>query len=623
MKVISASVFLLLLLYGMALRAQTLTNSCSDFLISPGAVFYVNGDFVNLSSGSFSNAGETTVNGNLENQGSLNTSGWLKIAGDFNHSGSSSHFAGKVELYGGNQSVNCLSQLGFEWLILSGSSVKTMNSDIYITAFLDLTDCEINLNSHSAVIQSPNTNAINRTSGFVSTGQNGRLYRYTSSTGDYLFPLGSSSGTVRYRPVVIKPPIPANTSYFAAFVNSSPGTSSMPVSANDGSFCNLNDTWYHIAGNPAANTSGITVFYDPATDGNYNTLASWITNQWTSVSPVTQLPGSPLNGLFLSQWNPQTQQHIVPANPSQSLSLPSTASFCAGSSVTVSAGSGYSSYLWSNGAATESVTFTAAGMYYVTVSSGPCNVTDSILISEIPAPAAFAGNDTTVCQGAAITISASGGSAYLWSNGSTQQTQSFIPSATTTFSVTVTNNGCSDTDSVTVNVSVPPVVFAGNDTTIYQGQSVTLVPTFTGSITSYIWSPAAYLSNHTIPSPVAAPPASTTYTLLVTDGNGCSSSDAVTITVTEDPNADIIIYNTFTPNTDGVNDTWYIENIDHFSDNYLQIFNRNGHLVYEKQGYNNEWDGKYYGNELPAATYYYVLDLKDGRILKGDVTIIR
>ena len=61
----------------------------------------------------------------------------------------------------------------------------------------------------------------------------------------------------------------------------------------------------------------------------------------------------------------------------------------------------------------------------------------------------------------------------------------------------------------------------------------------------------------------------------------------------------------------------------YFPDNFLQIFNRNGHLVYEKSGYHNEWDGKYYGNDLPAATYYFVLDLKEDRIIKGDITIIR
>jgi gliding motility-associated-like protein len=46
--------------------------------------------------------------------------------------------------------------------------------------------------------------------------------------------------------------------------------------------------------------------------------------------------------------------------------------------------------------------------------------------------------------------------------------------------------------------------------------------------------------------------------------------------------------------------------------------------VYEKHSYNNEWDGKYYGNDLPAATYYYILDLGDGSdIKKGHVTIVR
>lgn len=99
-------------------------------------------------------------------------------------------------------------------------------------------------------------------------------------------------------------------------------------------------------------------------------------------------------------------------------------------------------------------------------------------------------------------------------------------------------------------------------------------------------------------------------------GNG-NGEDTVTVN-------QLVIYNTFTPNEDGYNDFFYIENIDLFPHCKLVIYNRNGHQVYSKDGYNNEWDGKYFGNKLPAATYYYILDLGDGtQKLKGDVTIIR
>ncbi len=86
----------------------------------------------------------------------------------------------------------------------------------------------------------------------------------------------------------------------------------------------------------------------------------------------------------------------------------------------------------------------------------------------------------------------------------------------------------------------------------------------------------------------------------------------------------LVIYNTFTPNEDGINDVFYIENIEDYPENKIDIYNRNGNVVYSSSGYSNNWDGKYYGNDLPAATYYYILNLGDGsKEIKGDLTIIR
>lgn len=74
------------------------------------------------------------------------------------------------------------------------------------------------------------------------------------------------------------------------------------------------------------------------------------------------------------------------------------------------------------------------------------------------------------------------------------------------------------------------------------------------------------------------------------------------------------IYNEFSPNDDGQNDTFYIDCIDRYPDNQLEIFNRWGNLVYYKKGYNNTWDGKAEGSAktLPEGTYFYILDLGDG-----------
>lgn len=120
------------------------------------------------------------------------------------------------------------------------------------------------------------------------------------------------------------------------------------------------------------------------------------------------------------------------------------------------------------------------------------------------------------------------------------------------------------------------------------------------------------------------------YTLSVADDNGCRYSNTFLIEEAVPSNcldAELMIYNTFSPNSDGVNDTWIIDGLGLYPDNRLTIMNRWGNVVFEAEPYMNNWDGRSSAeNEpLPSATYWYVLELNDvtGTILTGDVTIIR
>lgn len=84
------------------------------------------------------------------------------------------------------------------------------------------------------------------------------------------------------------------------------------------------------------------------------------------------------------------------------------------------------------------------------------------------------------------------------------------------------------------------------------------------------------------------------------------------------------IPNTFTPNGDGVNDTWNIKNLNYFANCSVNIFTRWGEKVYSSIGYPVPWDGTYKGAALPTGTYYYIIDLKNGLTpLSGFVTIVR
>ena len=98
------------------------------------------------------------------------------------------------------------------------------------------------------------------------------------------------------------------------------------------------------------------------------------------------------------------------------------------------------------------------------------------------------------------------------------------------------------------------------------------------------------------------------------DGNPNNDEDQVTIET-----ICLTVFNEFSPNNDGVNDQFYIDCIDRYPNNKLTIYNRWGNIVYQKDGYDNTFDGTsngravlYTEDKLPVGTYYYILDLGDG-----------
>lgn len=100
------------------------------------------------------------------------------------------------------------------------------------------------------------------------------------------------------------------------------------------------------------------------------------------------------------------------------------------------------------------------------------------------------------------------------------------------------------------------------------------------------------------------------YTLTVTDDLGCVDSNIYEIP--EGPCKGIVIYDVITPNGDGVNDYWVINGITDYPGNLVQIFDKWGDQVYEKNGYKKEWTGQgSKGGELPDGVYYYIVKLNE------------
>jgi gliding motility-associated-like protein len=142
-----------------------------------------------------------------------------------------------------------------------------------------------------------------------------------------------------------------------------------------------------------------------------------------------------------------------------------------------------------------------------------------------------------------------------------------------------------------------------------------------GTNIQYQWSPTTYMANNNTLTPTIQPKDTISYTLTVTSNSGCgTASSKVFVRVYQK----VIVPNAFSPNGDGINEGWNIEKIQTYKNCQVTVFNRYGQIVFRSEGYYKQWDGKYNGIPVPAGTYYYTLDLKNGtKILNGWVAILR
>ncbi|MFM2038009.1 MAG: hypothetical protein RL432_948 [Bacteroidota bacterium] len=218
-----------------------------------------------------------------------------------------------------------------------------------------------------------------------------------------------------------------------------------------------------------------------------------------------------------------TQSQTITVNPVPTVNAGQDQTVCTGTSVTLS-GSGASTYTWNNGVS-NGVSFTPNNTqtYTVTGTDGNgCTNTAQTTVTVNALPMVGASTNQTVCAGTSVTLSGSGASTYTWNNGVTNGV-SFTPNNTQTYTVTGTDgNGCTNTAQTTVTVNALPMVGAGTNQTVCAGTSVTL----SGSgASTYTW-------NNGISNGVSFTPNNTqTYTVTGTDGNGCTNTAQVQVTV--------------------------------------------------------------------------------------------
>jgi len=270
-----------------------------------------------------------------------------------------------------------------------------------------------------------------------------------------------------------------------------------------------------------------------------------------------------------------------------------------------------------------------------------CTASDSVTVKvSQPVHVAIAKNDT-LCNGEAKQLMASGAQNYQWSpsiyldnTSAAQPTFHAAKDTAITYKVIGRDEKKCFSDSAYVKVKVYPIPqmqVLQSTATVSAGGQVTLTTQNSPDVTKWKWSPPVWLNNPNVASPVAQPRESITYTVVAANDGACIARAQVAVTVICN-GGNIFVPNTFSPNGDGVNETFYPQGRGIYNIKSFRVFNRWGQLVFEKLngGANNPadgWDGTYKGQKLASDVFVYIIEVlcNNNTVVpvKGNITLIR
>ncbi|SJZ86809.1 gliding motility-associated C-terminal domain-containing protein [Sediminibacterium ginsengisoli] len=307
------------------------------------------------------------------------------------------------------------------------------------------------------------------------------------------------------------------------------------------------------------------------------------------------------------------------------------------SAVTAGSSPGLSFSYWEDPAATKPLSTPAAltrtGTYYIKgTNSNNCSDVMPVMVT-LSNPPAFSVSDIEACDAIALTDAASRSvrsavtstsfSYWLDAAGTTSPlTPGHIFKTTTSFYVKGTEPvGCAVMKPAKVTIHPLPVFKATDPLPATRPAVVDLTQTVPVS-SSWVYS---YWYDRTAVRPISA------YQQVAKTGKyyvkaitpyACSLVDSVQVTIIDPP---IIPPNAFSPNGDGINDTWLIPILQYYPECSVEVYNRAGHAVYKSSnGYSKPWDGIFEGKKLPVATYYYIIRLSSlHQPSSGSVTLLK
>ena len=228
--------------------------------------------------------------------------------------------------------------------------------------------------------------------------------------------------------------------------------------------------------------------------------------------------------------------------------------------------------------------------------------------------------DTTVCEGERAFLRVSEGSIddrYIWSTSpdftdtiAIGNRQGVLPEETTTYYVKAANGTCEKVLEQTVNVAPKPSIL------VNQEEAQTIILEGEGGTGPYLFDLGSGFEQKNTIEPVMP---NWIYTVKIQDEKGCVNN-----TTFISQFYDLIIPEYFTPQSDGINDTWKIINLNRYPNVRVSIFDRHGKKLFESTDPEQEWDGTYNGYAMPSEDYWYIINLYDTRVTyKGHFTLIR
>ena len=445
-------------------------NNGAEVTVNQGCIVTVRTGDLDNDAGTIDNAGRITVEGNLVNGDELTggggSTGIFNVAGDWDNNAVFTADQSLVNLNGANQAVTGTQISSFFNLNLLGTGIKSLDIDAQINGVLELNNLELATDVNELRVLNGSSSAITENGGFVSSLGAGRLSWALNSTDTYVYPLGSSVGTLRIRPLAITPSATTPNTFAARFANVDATIEGYDVTQIDPELCFVNDQFFYLINQTAGSDPvDLTQYYIAADDGDWANGAYWQgTPQWEDMTNESASTVGGYNTLTNPNWSDFSNSAFALANALPEVSIDAVAPLCESSApVALNAtptggqyyGVGVSNGMFDpDGAGTGLHTITyeyedALGCSNVAeieieVTSGP--------ILEITSSS----NSLELCDGESMDLTASPGyQNYQWSPIGTGQTISVSEGGQ--YSVTAEDaNGCVGTSTV-ANVTVQPL----------------------------------------------------------------------------------------------------------------------------------------------------------------------